>query len=819
MRFLIFSVFFIFLQITAFSQLKLSGKISDLQGEPLAGATVLLKGTYLGVITDATGNFEFQHLNPGNYQLVVSFIGYESYEQQINLQKNETIIISLKTKTYIADEVIVSAQRASNEIPVAKSNLNKSDIDKQNMGQDMPVLMKLQPSVITTTDAGTGIGYTGLRIRGVGIRGINVTINGIPLNDPESQGVWWVDLPDLSTSTENIQIQRGVGTSTNGAGAFGASININTTNSSSLPYGEINSFAGLYNTFKNNVKFGTGLIHKRLSVDGSFSKISSDGYIDRAFSNLKSMSLTAAYHGNNSLLKFVVLSGKEKTYQAWYGMPLASLDTNRTYNPYTYDNETDNYQQDQYQLLYSKRINSSLFMNAALFYIYGRGYYESYKNNKKLSDYLINPVQIMAPDTDTIIATITNSDIITRKWLDNDFYGSNISLTYNREKINIVTGLAGNYYDGNHFGQVIWTQYAGNSSIRHEWYRGKGIKKDYNGFTKLNYRMLPRLSLYADLQYRFIHYVISGTKDDLTQLNDSAHIYNFFNPKTGWRYQINDKMQTYFLFAVAHREPSRNNFVDADAGKEPKHETLYDYELGYEANLKFFLLSANLYYMNYKDQLINTGEINNVGAAIMTNVPESFRRGVELESAAKLTKTLQWNLNLTISQNKIKNYTDHIDNWDFAYDTLQSVQYVNYLGTTDISFSPSIILGSSLDFSHKGFFISLLSKYIGRQFIDNTSNIDRSLDPYFVTDLLISYSFHTKLFKEIQIRLKVNNLLNTEYVSNAWVYQYKSGDGSFDGSYGDIYSTPQSNKPGYYNMAGYFPQAPINVLGGISIKF
>jgi len=385
MRFLIFLTFFVSLQVTTFSQLKLSGKVSDSQGEPLAGAAVLLKGTYFGVITDATGNFEFQHLNPDNYQLVVSFIGYESYEQQINLQKNETIIISLKTKTYIADEVIVSAQRASNEIPVAKSNLNKSDIDKQNMGQDMPVLMKLQPSVTTTTDAGTGIGYTGLRIRGVGIRGINVTINGIPLNDPESQVVWWVDLPDLSTSTENIQIQRGVGTSTNGAGAFGASININTTNSSSLPYGEINSFAGLYNTFKNNVKFGTGLIHKRLSVDGSFSKISSDGYIDRAFSNLKSMSITAAYHGNNSLLKVVVLSGKEKTYQAWYGMPLASLDTNRTYNPYTYDNETDNYQQDHYQLLYSKRINHCLFVNASAFYVYGRGYYENYKNNKKIN--------------------------------------------------------------------------------------------------------------------------------------------------------------------------------------------------------------------------------------------------------------------------------------------------------------------------------------------------------------------------------------------------------------------------------------------------
>ncbi len=808
MRYLFFIFSFALLQSNVFSQVNLSGKISDSQGKPLSGATVLLKGTYLGVITDANGNFLFKNLKKGKYSLSVSFIGYETKEQKLSLQKDETINISLEEKTFVTDEVVVSAQRASDEIPVAKSNLNKSDIDKQNLGQDMPVLMKLQPSVVTTTDAGAGVGYTGFRIRGVGVRGINVTINGIPLNDPESQGVWWVDLPDLSSSTENIQIQRGVGTSTNGAGAFGASLNINTTNSSNKSYGEINSFAGSYNTFKNNVKFGTGLINKRLSIDGSFSKITSDGYIDRAFSNLKSMSLTAAYHGDNSLLKLVMLSGKEKTYQAWYGVPSYLLDSIRTYNPYTYDNETDNYQQDQYQLLYSKRINSNLFLNTSLFYIYGRGYYESYKNSKKLSDYLINPVQIMAPDTDTVMTTITRSDVITRKWLDNDFYGGNISLSYNLEKLNIVGGLSGNYYDGRHFGQVIWARYAGSSEIRHEWYRGKGVKKDYNGFAKVNYRLLSKLNIYADLQYRFIHYVISGTKDDLSQLNDSAHIYNFFNPKLGWRFKLNDKMQLYYLFAVANREPTRSNFVDADPGKEPKPEMLYDYELGYEANFKFFLLRANLYYMDYKDQLINTGEINNVGSPIMTNVAKSFRRGIELEAAVKITQNLQWNFNLTLSQNKIKNYIDHVDNWDFWYDTtgLQPIQAVDTLGTTDISFSPPVIMGTSLSFSRKGFNISFMEKYVGRQYIDNTSNIDHSLHPYFVTDLVASYTFHTKLFKEIQLKLKVNNLFGEEYETNAWIYRYYNS-----------YYPGQNNTEEF--MDGYFPQAPLNVLGGITIRF
>jgi len=818
MRSLIFIVFFAFLQISVFSQVNLSGSVSDIKGQPLAGATVLLKGTYLGVITDANGKFLFKNLKKGDYVLSISFIGYETNEQKLSIQKDAVVNVSLKEKPLVTDEVIVSAQRASNEIPVAKSNLNKDDIAMQNMGQDMPVLMKLQPSVVTTSDAGAGVGYTGFRIRGVGIRGINVTINGIPLNDPESQGVWWVDVPDLSSSTENIQIQRGVGTSTNGAGAFGATININTTNSSSKPYGEINSFAGSYHTFKNNVKFGTGLINKRISIDGSFSKISSNGYIDRSFSNLKSMSLTTTYHGDNSLLKFVVLSGKEKTYQAWNGVPKIYLDTNRTYNSYTYDNETDNYQQDHYQLLYSKRLNGHLFFNASAFYIYGRGYYENYKKDQSLSDYLIHPVNVLG--TDTVCTTINSSDLITRKWLDNDYYGSNLSLKYNLEKLNIVGGVSGNYYDGRHFGRVIWSQYAGDSKIRHEWYRGAGIKKDYNGFTKINYRLLPQLNLYADLQYRYIHYVISGTKDDLSRLDSSAHIYNFFNPKFGWRYKLNDKMQTYFLFAVAHREPSRDNFKDADFGKTPKPETLLDYELGYKANYKQVLLQANLYYMDYKDQLINTGEINNVGSPIMTNVAESFRSGVELESAVKITKALQWNLNLTLSQNKIKNYIDHVDNWDAWYDTTgtEPYQFVDTVGTTDISFSPSIIMATELSFAHNGFKVSLSGKYIGRQYIDNTSNVDRSLAPYFVSDLMVAYSFHTKLFKEVQIKLKVNNLLNEKYVTNAWVYQYKSGDGSYDGSYGDIFSTPAS-KPGYYNMAGYFPQALINVLGGISIKF
>jgi len=815
-----FTIIFSLLQLLVIGQANLTGTVHDAHGNPLAGATVLLKGTYLGITTNASGKFQFKKLKNGHYHLTVSFIGYKTFSQDIFLDKDKEIDVLLTEKTYMTGEVIVSAQRANDEIPVSKTNISKDNIDKQNLGQDMPILMKLQPSVVTTSDAGAGIGYTGLRIRGVGVRGINVTVNGIPLNDPESQGVWWVNLPDLSSSSENIQIQRGVGTSTNGAGAFGASININTTNSSLKPYGAISSFAGSFNSFKNNLKFGTGLINDKFSIDGSFSKITSNGYIDRAFSNLKSMAVTAAYHGENSLLKFILLSGKEKTYQAWYGVPKIYLDTNRTYNPYTYDNETDNYQQDHYQLLYSKRLSENFFLNAAIFYVYGRGYYENYKKDKKLSDYLMEPVQIIAPDTDTVLTTITKSDIITRKWLKNDFYGTNLSLTYNYENLNLIGGLSSSYYNGQHFGQVIWAQYAGNSHIRHEWYRGSGIKKDNNGFIKINYRIFNNTNIYADLQYRYIHYVISGTDDNLTELDSSARIYSFFNPKFGWRYRLNNKIQTYFLFAVAHREPTRANFTDADPGKIPQPETLYDYELGGKVNLKQWLFQANLFYMNYKDQLVNTGEINNVGTPIMTNVPESFRRGIELESAIEINKYLKWNLNITLSQNKIKNYISYVDNWDHWYDTTgtEPLQYIDTLGTTDISFSPSIVAGSSLNFTWKNWYLSYRSKYVSKQYIDNTSDNERSLNPYFVSDMIITYELHTKLFKSVIFKLKLNNLFGVSYISNAWAYRYKSGDGSFDGSYGDIYSNRSSN-PGFYNMIGYFPQARFNILCGVSIKF
>jgi len=797
---------------SSFSQFTISGTIFDNNGNPLPGASITVDSTYLGVISNANGQYKLK-LKKGKYSLSVSFIGYKTEHKTIVLQNDLTLNFSLQQDAFLADEVIISAQQLQHNTPIAHNTINKKDLEKKNTGKDLPIMLSSLPSIVTTSDAGMGVGYTGMRIRGIGIRGINVTINGIPLNDPESQGVWWVDVPDLAAASNNIQIQRGVGSSTNGSGAFGATINIQTMTPQNKAYAEIHSDAGSYNTFHNNVKFGTGLIDDHFSFDGNFSKITSDGFIDRAFSNMKSMDLSGTYYGKNSLLKFVVLNGQEKTYQAWFGVPKDSLENSRTFNPYTYDNETDNYRQSHYQLHYTKKITKNLYLTSSAFYIYGEGYYENYKQNKKLSKYLM-PNIIVGNDT------IEKSDLITRKWLSNDYYGSNLSLHYQKKALNIIGGGGYYYYDGRHFGKIIWAQYAGNTPIRHEWYRGTGLKKDANTFVKASY-LFNNFNFYIDLQERFIDYTINGIHDDLSTLDNTPHRYSFLNPKAGINYSVNESNNISVYYGISHREPTRSMFVDADAGHTPLPEQLNDLEIGYHFNNPKLKASFNLYDMHYHNQLIMTGEINNVGTPIYTNVATSYRQGIELEIAYRPFKMLTWQSNATFSRNKIENFSEYVDNWDYWYDPEhEPYQYTNTLGTTDISFSPSIIAFSQLTFTPtKGLSLSIDGKYVSRQYIDNTSSVERSLDPYFVSNLNLSYSFSTKWIQNITIHATAYNIFNEDYETNAWVYRYKSGDGSFDGSYGDIYSTPDKAGNGFYNMIGYFPQAPLHFMGGISLKF
>ena len=808
------------LAVVAFGQIKLSGIVKG-NGEPLAGASVVIDDTYYGISTSSDGIFHLNNLNAGDYTLRVSFIGFETKELSLNLTSDKNIEVNLQANVVMTDEILISATRAKNKTPMAYNNVSAEEISNRNMGQDIPYLLQLTPSFVTTSDAGAGVGYTNFRIRGTDLNRINVSINGIPLNDAESHGTWFVDQPDLASSINNVQIQRGVGTSTNGAAAFGASINLQTNTLQKEAYGEFRTAAGTFNTFKNTLSAGTGLINGHFSVDVRLSKVNSDGFIDRAFSDLKSFFVSGSYYSEKSVIKLNVFSGFEETYQAWYGVPSARLNNNqaemqryrdhwlwsgsserenqikydeliksdsRTYNYYTYENEVDHYQQDHYQLHFSHKFTPYLNMNASAHFTYGRGYYESYEYDEKLEDYKLANI-VAGTDTTKI------TDLIARKWLDNDFYGLTFSLNHTKNTHDFTFGGAYSIYDGNHFGNVIWAQYLGNAEPNHEWYRGTGLKKDFNVYARYSHQLGDKLNLFADLQYRHIDYNIEGFDDDLRNITQE-HQFNFFNPKLGLFYQPANNQNLYLSYSVANREPNRSAFIDYPKGyTSPVHETLHDWELGYNYTSVKFSFAANLYYMSYKDQLVLTGQINDVGAPIMVNVDKSFRTGIELQAGIQIAKSLVWNGNTTFSLNKIKNFTEYVDNWDTGG------QEVFDLGTTDLAFSPNITGNSQFIYSPGDrFSFSFASLYVSRQYIDNTSSEDRILDAYFVNNLKADYRFTTSLFEEITLHLMVNNLFNEKYESNAWVYSY-------------IYGNQR------YKMDGYFPQAGTHFMFGVDFNF
>ena len=798
---------------SAFGQLSLKGVVTG-DGEPLAGASVVIEETFYGVSTKRDGSFEFKNLKPGDYRLKVSFIGYEAKELKVQMQTDREIRIELTPEVIMTGEILVAATRAKDKTPVAYNNISEETIESRNMGQDIPFLLQLTPSFVATSDAGAGVGYTSFRIRGTHLNRINVSVNGIPLNDAESHGTWFVDLPDLAASLENVQIQRGVGTSTNGAAAFGATINLQTNTLEKEAHAEYKTAFGSFNTFKNTVSAGTGLLNGKFTLDTRLSRVTSDGFIDRAYSDLKSFFVSGGYYAENTVLKLNVFSGLEETYQSWWGVPSVRLNNDlegmqryqehwlytpeqtqeminsdsRTYNYYTYDDQVDNYQQDHYQLHFSQKFNRQLNMNASAHYTYGHGYYESYKEDEDLEDYQI---PLISAGTEIIETT----DLVNRKWLDNHFYGITFSLNYENDKSDFTLGGGWNTYDGDHFGNVIWGQFLGDIDTEHQWYFNNGLKKDFNIYAKYNYNLTGNLNAFADLQYRRIDYEIDGIDDDLRDITQQ-HEFNFFNPKLGVFYQPAFNQELYLSFAVANREPNRSNYVDAPPERDqPVHETLHDWELGYNLKSSVFSFGANLYFMDYKNQLVLTGEINDVGSPIMVNVDESYRAGMELQAGVRFSKMFQWNGNLTLSRNKINNFTEYVDNWDTGG------QEVFDLGTTDLSFSPEVVANSQLRFEPvKAMQFSLNSSYVGKQYIDNTSSDRRALDAYFVNNLKADYSFSTGLFDEMTIHLLVNNLFDEKYETNAWVYSYILGGER-------------------YEMDGYFPQAGRHFMVGVDFRF
>ncbi|MCX6286058.1 MAG: TonB-dependent receptor [Bacteroidetes bacterium] len=793
----------VFLAGTSYAQVRLGGTIYDKQdGKALSGANLILEKSGKNAVSDENGHFSISKIGPGSYFLRVSFIGYAKIRLELKVNSDTTISIMMEPAAILGEEVNVTATRAHDKYPVAYTDIQAKQIQPLNMGKDLPYLIQNSPSTVVTSDAGTGIGYTGINIRGTDLTRINVTLNGIPQNDPESQGVWFVDLPDIASSSDNIQIQRGVGTSTNGAGAFGASINIQTTKLNPNPYGELDLSAGSYNTFKSTLRFGTGLMSDHLSFDGRFSYIHSDGYIDRAFSDLRSWYLSGGYYGPNTTFRLILFSGTEKTYQAWGGVPRDSLETNRRFNPMGlyygqnghiqyYDNETDNYVQTHFQAIFSQQIMKGWDLNLAVHYTKGKGYYESYEQNAFFSNYGL-------PDVTLGGVTIDSTNLVNRKILDNDFCGFTFSSNYKpNEKLSVTLGGAWSRYSGDSFGKIIWAQFASTSNNEWNWYDGTGLKKDFNIFGKANYTLWKKLSLFADLQYRYVNYKLNGTIEDLRTL-DQTHIFNFFNPKLGIFVAFSKNHQVYFSFAIGNREPSRDNYKDADTNRMPTSERLYDYELGYTAKYRWFIANANLFYMDYRNQLVLTGEINSVGEAVMVNTPHSYRLGIEISAGIDIIKQLHLDIAATFSRNRIRDFTQYIDEYDSAWNFTGQQQA--YLGNTDLSFSPNIIFTGTLTYKPlKNLSFSWNSRYIGMQYIDNTSNRQRALHDYFINGLGASFAIHPRWMKEIAFAMTINNIFSSRYESNAWVYPYIQ-----DGT--------------YYESNGYFPQAPVNYLFGISLK-
>jgi iron complex outermembrane receptor protein len=711
-------------------------------------------------------------------------------------------------------EVEVISVRANDKTPVAYSNMDKQTIEAFNFGQDIPLLLTLSPSVIATSDAGTGIGYTGFRIRGTDANRINITTNGIPLNDSESHGVFWVNMPDFASSLQDLQIQRGVGTSTNGAGAFGASINMKTATIPQEAYGEIDGGYGSFNTAKTTFKGGSGILNNHWALDARLSSITSDGFIDRAAVDLKSYFAQGAYFNENTLLKFITFGGKEKTYHAWDGVPdyiLSDkfLKNNRSYNPsgymgddengnpLYYQNQTDNYRQTHYQLSLLQKLREHLNLNAALHYTKGLGYYEEYKQNRTLKEYGIVVEQENVP--------VKKSDLVRQKHLDNDFYGGIFSLDYTRNQWNVSFGGGINQYDGKHFGKVIWVKEQLGNTDR-EYYRSTGEKFDANLYLKGNYQLTNQLNLYGDLQYRGINYSIEG-KNDVWDWNngemqglDVHKKFRFFNPKAGLFYQLNPNHTLYGSFAVAHREPNRNNYTDAGINETPKSERLLDYESGYKFNNRVFAAGANLYYMQYKDQLVLTGKVNEIGEPLTSNVPDSYRMGMELQLGVRITPRWKWNGNLTLSRNKIKNYTEYV-----LVDDGDSPQQADYYGTTSIAYSPDVVANSLFSYTYQSFSAGFHTTYAGKQYLDNTGNDDRSIDSYLVSNLRLGYDFQLSGIKKLSISLLINNFFNEIYETNGWVWAayYHNENGGLDP----------------YVEKSYFPQAGTHVLANINIKF
>ena len=774
---------FLFVSILANAQsYTLSGKVVDKNKQPLAGASVFVKEIKKGTSTNFDGNFSI-NLQKGSYTVEVSFIGYTTISEKITLSKDEEYVIELQTGSTVLEEVLVSAVRVNADVPVTFSNLSKKEIAKRNLGQDIPVLLNYLPNVVSSSDAGAGVGYTYMSVRGSNGERINVTVNGIPYNDAESHGSFWVNLGDFASSTQNLQLQRGVGTSTNGSGAFGASLNILTDAVSEDASAEINNSFGSFGTRKHTVKFSTGKINDHIEVAGRLSNIYSDGYVDRAFADLKSYYLQGSYTDENTLIKAITFGGKEKTYQAWEGLTIDQLKEDRRQNPYTYENEVDDYNQNHYQLHWNEKLNDNWSTNIALNYTKGSGFFEQFKEEEDAEDF------------NNLI--VDGSDVIVRRWLENDFYVFNFNTNYKTDKINLITGVSYSNYTGKHFGEIIWGEdLAPNVNIRDQYYFSDAKKTDFSLFAKATFDISDKLAGYLDLQGRFVGYQTAGLTSKRKAIDVDAN-FSFFNPKFGLTYKINENNNLYTSFAVANREPNRNDFENGVTTPE----TLNDLEFGWRLKSENIKLNTNIYYMDYKNQLVLTGALDDVGAPVRATSGSSYRLGLEIDADIRLNDYFSIRPNAAFSSNKNRSF----------FITRDGVAEPQALGKTDLSFSPDVVVGNIFTYKPlENLQFSFLSKYVGKQFMSNFSSAisdNDVLDNFFTSDFNVVYEIKpTKIFKSIVFSALVNNIFNKEYVDRGYYY-------TFDDTWSNAGVTTT------VDGAGYYPQATRNFLVGVSLKF
>lgn len=806
------------LSITAiFSQYSLSGKVFNTAGEYLESAVVYLDGTKHLVSTDQKGNYIINDISEGNYKLTATYLGYDKVQFDIIINSSQSLDIVMTGSLYNLDEIEIQGNRVRENGPFTKKNLSKTQIIRENLGQDAPYIMQWTPSMVVSSDGGTGIGYTNLRMRGSDQTRINVTLNGAPVNDAESHNVFWVDLPNVMASTNDIQIQRGVGTSTNGAGAFGGTISLNTADVKINPFIEADATLGSFGTYKFSAAAGTGLMNNKYTVEGRISRTQSDGYLDRASSQLQSVYFTAAKLTEKSSLRLNVLGGKERTYQAWYGTPAAKLGigndklidhyyrnvgsiykniqdsinlfrSDRRYNYYTYDDQVDDYRQLYIQLLKSNQWNDKLFTKALIYYTDGSGYFEEFKFRDQISDYYDEPK--LSPSKDTVLI----ADVTRQRWLSNDLIGANFDLVYKQNKLlEWQAGIAANKYFGSHYGFVIdlgfplqIPRYSAD-----QYYINKGLKTDISGYTRAILKK-GKFESHVDLQLRSVDYSINGNDNDKRLLEVDSD-FLFFNPKIGFSYTINDKQNVYASYAIANKEPIRSDFVDNVFGTIPEAEKLHNIEVGYQILKDRFNFQSNVYYMLYKDQLVLTGNVNDVGAPTRFNVPDSYRLGLEVDGGYTISSKLMANANLSLSRNKINNFTEVLYDYTDGFEEI----LIDH-GTTDISFSPSVISTVQMTYKPiKNLAISIANKYVSKQYLDNTSSEDRIIPAFDYQNLLVEYNVKFKKFKKLKFTLMANNIFDRKYVSNGYTYSY-------------IYQETVTEN-------FYYPQAGAHVLFNVSV--